>query len=133
MDQTDEEIMQKLEDDARASFTEIAEEVGVSEGTVRNRVEKMKDRGIIQKFTVERGQTDSVEVFVSLEVSTEREMSEVRDDLPEDIEVYELAGDIDMMLKITRGNSREVKDVVNSIRSIDGVRDTQTYMVLSGD
>ncbi|KIC39019.1 transcriptional regulator [Ruegeria sp. ANG-R] len=42
------EIVQMLEHDGRTPFSEIAQKLGVSEGTVRNRVNAMKDAGLLR-------------------------------------------------------------------------------------
>ena len=52
MDELDREILSILRKDARTPYTEIADEVGTSEGTVRNRVEQLVDDGVIERFTV---------------------------------------------------------------------------------
>ncbi|WP_323174819.1 AsnC family transcriptional regulator, partial [Natrialba sp. PRR66] len=48
MDELDREILNILRRDARTPYTEIAEEVGTSEGTVRNRVERMTEDDVIE-------------------------------------------------------------------------------------
>ncbi|EGQ43105.1 MAG: transcriptional regulator [Candidatus Nanosalina sp. J07AB43] len=131
MDSKDREILDRLEEDGRAAFTEISEDMNVSEGTVRNRVQRMKDQGIIEKFTVEVSEREQVKAFVSVDISTEREFEAVLDDLPDDVEVFEVAGRFDLFVKVSRYSSEEVNKVVDDIRSIGGVNDTTTYMVLS--
>mgnify|MGYP002762855486 CR=1 FL=1 len=44
MDELDRQILDILRRDARTPYTEIAAQVGTSEGTVRNRVERLTDR-----------------------------------------------------------------------------------------
>lgn len=131
MDSKDREILDRLEEDGRAAFTEISEDMNVSEGTVRNRVQRMKDQGVIEKFTVEVSEREQVKAFVSVNISTEREFEAVLDDLPDDVEVFEVAGRFDLFVKVSRYSSEEVNKVVDDIRSIGGVNDTTTYMVLS--
>lgn len=131
MDSTDEKILEILKEDGRASFTDIAEKVGVSEGTVRNRVEKLQDSGVIQNFTVNVDEGSGISAFISINVSTEREFEKIISDFPDDLEVYELAGDMDMMAKAKRDSSEDINDVVDSIRAVEGVESTQTYMILS--
>ncbi len=48
MDQVDRAIIAYLQYDGRMPFTAIAEKVGVSEATVRNRVARMRREGILQ-------------------------------------------------------------------------------------
>lgn len=131
MDDKDEKILEYLKKNGRAPFTEIGEAVGVSEGTVRNRVEKMREDGVIKNFTVEVEKNQGVSAFISVDISTEREFDKVVDELPEDLEVFELAGDTDLFVKISRESSEKINEVVDHIRSVDGVTGTKTYMVLS--
>jgi DNA-binding Lrp family transcriptional regulator len=128
MDHVNEEILNILEKEARKSFTDIADEVGVSEGTVRNRVEKMMEQGVIEKFTVERGQTASKAV-VMVELETGRDIEEVLEEFP-DVGVMEVAGEYDLVLEIEENSNPEINSVLDEIRSIEGVASTETYMVL---
>ena len=41
MDELDQQILSILREDARTPYTEIADAIGTSEGTVRNRVEQL--------------------------------------------------------------------------------------------
>ncbi|MEM3148398.1 MAG: winged helix-turn-helix transcriptional regulator, partial [Candidatus Jordarchaeales archaeon] len=53
VDEIDRKILSILLDDGRKSFNEISLMVGVSTGTVANRVRKLIERGVIKRFTVE--------------------------------------------------------------------------------
>ena len=57
LDETDLVILQRLLDDARRSYRGIAEEVDLSAPTVSNRVERLRDIGLIRRFTVELDRT----------------------------------------------------------------------------
>jgi DNA-binding Lrp family transcriptional regulator len=128
MDETDKKILDILEEDARKSFTDIAEEADVSEGTVRNRVEKMLEAGVIEKFTVKRGSTASKAV-VMVRLETGRDIESVLKEFP-DVEVMEVAGEHDLILEIEKNSNPEINSVLDDIRSIEGVESTETYMVL---
>jgi len=51
MNENDRKIVEMLMENARASFTDIANELGVSESTVRKRVKYLEENGIIKKYT----------------------------------------------------------------------------------
>ena len=53
MDDKDKKIIELLMENARMPFTEIAKKLGVTETTVRKRVEEMEKKGIIKKYTIE--------------------------------------------------------------------------------
>ena len=50
MDEKDRKIIEILEKNARTPFTQIAKEVGLSEGAVRKRVEALERKGVIRKY-----------------------------------------------------------------------------------
>jgi len=53
MDSTDMKILSILQDDSRKSFVELAEELGLSETAVRNRVSRLIEKGVIKRFTIQ--------------------------------------------------------------------------------
>ncbi|MFB6203177.1 MAG: Lrp/AsnC family transcriptional regulator [Candidatus Nanohaloarchaea archaeon] len=131
MDETDREILRILEENGRKSYTEISEQVGVSEGTVRNRVQDLKDRGVIEKFTVEVREEEEMSAFVAVEIGTESDPSEIYDEISDDFEVFEVAGPLDAFVRVRGENSAEINRAVDRIRAVDGVSSTETYMVLN--
>ncbi|RLG99028.1 transcriptional regulator, partial [Candidatus Bathyarchaeota archaeon] len=53
VDEVDLRILKMLQEDGRRPFTEIAENLGLSESAVRKRVQALQRKGVIKKFTVE--------------------------------------------------------------------------------
>ncbi|WP_226004714.1 AsnC family transcriptional regulator [Natrinema salinisoli] len=73
LDETDMEILRLLGDDARRPYSEIAEAVGLSGPAVSDRVERLEEAGIIERFTVDVDQSQlraGVPVFVRATVPT---------------------------------------------------------------
>ncbi|MFO8110026.1 MAG: AsnC family transcriptional regulator, partial [Thermoplasmata archaeon] len=61
MDDVDKKILEILKSDSRAHYVDIASKVGLTEGAVRRRVTKLKENGIIKRFTIETtAQVESV-------------------------------------------------------------------------
>ena len=52
LDEIDTKILELLEEDARRSFTEMAEKLKVSESSIRKRVSALQKEGVIKKFTI---------------------------------------------------------------------------------
>ncbi len=129
MDELDREILDVLKQDGRRSFTDIAERVEVSEGTVRNRVEDMKERGVIERFTVETSQ-EGMSAVVMVSVSTGKSIEKVFESFPEGIEAQEVTGDFDIIVKLERPSIEELNSQLDEIRGIEGVEETRTYSVL---
>ncbi len=130
MDNTDQVILSKLRSDGRKSFIEIGREVGLTEGAVRARIGKMVRNGTIKKFTVET--KDDVRAIVMVATSRSVSTSTVSDaikGLGVD-RVYEISGNFDIICFMESGSIDEVNSTVEQIRSINGVADTSTSMVL---
>jgi len=49
---TDLEILRGLMKNSRVAFTKLAEEIGIPDTTLHFHVKKMKEKGIIKKFTI---------------------------------------------------------------------------------
>jgi len=52
MDEKDKKIIEALRENSRTPFTEIAQRIGVSESTIRNRVQALENDGVIKKYTI---------------------------------------------------------------------------------
>jgi len=128
MDERDRAILAILQDNGRAPFTEIAEEIGVSEGTVRNRVKRLRDEDVIDHFTVQTDHGASAVVLVDL--STDEDIDSIVARFPEDIRVYEVAGGHDLVLRFSRSDRDELNETIDAVRSVDSVVGTTTYTVL---
>lgn len=130
MDQIDRNILEYLKQNGRAAYTKIADELDVSEGTVRNRVQRMKEDGVIERFTVEtRG--EGISAIVMVKLSTEVSLENVLGSLSENIDFHEVTGDHDLVMEIERGTTGELNEEIDGIRAIEGVVDTKTYPVLN--
>ncbi|MFX1402236.1 MAG: Lrp/AsnC family transcriptional regulator, partial [Promethearchaeota archaeon] len=53
MDVIDLKILEELKENSRVSFNDISQRVGKTEATVRRRVKKLEEDGIIKKYTIE--------------------------------------------------------------------------------
>jgi len=130
MDQIDRVLLEKLSADSRISFLSVAKELGISEGTIRQRVSKLLKKGIIRKFTIELGSSTTaiVEVMTSSKVPTQK-ISEKIQKLGVK-KLFEVAGKISIIAIIQADDLTKLNQLVESIRSIDGVIQTETFPVL---
>ena len=53
MDIVDLKILELLKENSRMSFNDISQNVGKTEATIRRRVKKLTEEGIIRKFTID--------------------------------------------------------------------------------
>lgn len=129
MDERDREIIDILNKNSRVSNSEIARILGVSEGTVRQRIERLLKDGIIKKFTISFGK----EVFTSLILI--KVIPEMSQDILEILksnydEIYEVSGSFDYSVRIIAHDLNVINRAADFIRSIEGVIETDTLIRL---
>lgn len=72
LDDTDREILRLLLEDARRPYSDIAEHVDLSAPAVSDRVERLRDLGVIRRFTVDVDRSklrEGIDVLVELRVA----------------------------------------------------------------
>lgn len=129
MDERDRQIIDILNKNSRTSNSEIARALGISEGTVRLRIQRLLDNGIIKKFTISFGK----EVFTSLIlIKVIPEMSQhILGILKLNYdEIYEVSGSFDYSVRIIAHDLNVINRAADFIRSIEGVIETDTLIRL---
>ncbi|MDG5817697.1 Lrp/AsnC family transcriptional regulator [Natronococcus sp. A-GB7] len=132
MDELDRRILDTLRRDARTPYTEIADEVGTSEGTVRNRVERMMDDGVIERFTIST-HTGNVKAMIEVSVAVDVDTKAVSERMAEWEEVdfvWMVSGEQDIVLVVDAADTRGVNDLITQARDQDEVVSTQTRLIL---
>ena len=132
-DKTDDKIIGFLRDDARESFVEIGKKLKLSESAVRRRVKNLVDGGVIEKFTVEMGESNTTSAIVLISVDSATDTSKVSAKLTklEAVKtVYEITGQYDISVIIRAGNIAEINMCIDDLRKIQGVIDTNTVIIL---
>ena len=132
-DKTDDKIIGFLRDDARESFVEIGKKLKLSESAIRRRVKNLVDSGVIERFTVEMGETNTTSAIVLISVDSATDTSKVSTKLTklEDVKtVYEITGQYDISVIIRSGNIAEINICIDELRKIQGVIDTNTVIIL---
>jgi len=130
LDIVDKKILEYLLNDARTSFLSISKELKVSEGTIRQRVAKLQKRGVIRSFTIELGTatTAFVEIITSSSVPTLKISEKIKKFGT--VRVFEVTGRFTIIAMIQTESLDKLNQVLESIRSIEGVIQTETFPVL---
>jgi len=132
MDGLDREILEVLRRDARTPYTEVADAVGTSEGTVRNRVERMVEAGVIERFTVatRAGNVKAmIEVGVDVDVDTPTVAGEMA--AWEEVDfVWQVSGETDIVLVVDAADTERLNDLITRARRLDQVVSTETRLIL---
>ena len=132
MDDLDRRILSILRRDSRAPYTEIADRVGTSEGTVRNRVERLIDEGIIERFTVAT-HTGNVKAMVEVSVAVDVDTTAVSGRLAEWDEVdfvWQVSGEEDIVMVVDAADTNAVNNLITRTRGLDEVENTKTRLIL---
>ncbi|ELY44286.1 Lrp/AsnC family transcriptional regulator [Natronorubrum sulfidifaciens] len=132
MDELDRQILDILRRDARTPYTEIADEVETSEGTVRNRVERMMDDDIIERFTIST-RTGNVKAMLEIGVAVDVDTKAVSERMAEWEEVdfvWMVSGEQDIVLVVDAADTRGVNDLITQARDQEEVVSTKTRLIL---
>jgi Lrp/AsnC family transcriptional regulator len=108
MDAIDRKILAVLQKDASLSVAEIGNRVGLSSTPCWKRIQRLEAEGVIQRRVAVVDQDKlglGVTVFVSIETGDHSEdwlqrFAETVSALPEVMEFYRMAGDVDYMLRV---------------------------------
>ncbi len=136
VDEMDLKIIEMLEADARVSFREISKRLGISEGTVYNRVKRLQDEGIIKGYSAKVDPTKlgmDLTAVIGLRVAgghlveVEEEVSKMKGVCC----VYDVTGGYDAIV-IARFRSRaDLNSFIKGILSNPHVERSVTHVVLN--
>ena len=114
MDAIDRKILAVLQDNAALSVAEIGSRVGLSSTPCWKRIQRLESEGIIQKRVALVDQDRiglGVSIFVSIETGDHSQdwldrFAQVVGSMPEVMEFYRMAGDVDYMLRVVVADMR---------------------------
>jgi len=132
IDNLDKRIIEILKNDSRCPFVDIADQLGVSEGTVRSRVHRMTDDGIIRGFTIKTS-SRNVKALVEIVIDVNTDGSEIADELskfPGITEVYEVTGDLDLIAIVDVDSSQRLNEIIEKVRRFSSIISTRTRLIL---
>ncbi|MFX1407570.1 MAG: Lrp/AsnC family transcriptional regulator [Promethearchaeota archaeon] len=137
LDDKDKRILEMLIEDSRRAYKDIAEdpEVSLSESTVRKRVLKLQEEGVIEKFTIKvcREEERCIYAFITLIPKNESEMKELLREtqiLPQCEEVYFLAGQCGVLVKVNVPEITELDALVENFRGRSDVKSVERVCVV---
>ncbi|MFX0058863.1 MAG: Lrp/AsnC family transcriptional regulator [Candidatus Hodarchaeota archaeon] len=140
LDEKDKRILELLIEDSRISFTDISkklkeEGLSLEESTVRKRVIKLQDEGVIEKFTIKicREEERCIYAFITLIPKNESEIKElIRETqiLPQCEEVYFLAGQCGVLIKVNVPEITELDALVESFRGRSDIKSVERVCVV---
>ncbi len=133
LDALDTQIIEALQDNGREAFRALATRLGVSEATIRNRYGRLTETGVLQVTAVTNPLGLGFDAMAMLGVSVEGPPERVADQLSdwrEAIYVVVVAGRFDLLVELVADDRRDLLDLIGRVRSLNGVRDTETFVYL---
>jgi Lrp/AsnC family leucine-responsive transcriptional regulator len=136
LDAVDERILRLLVRNARATWREVGDEVGLSANAVAQRVRRMEQVGVVRGWTAVldpalHGETGSA--LVLLRITTEADAERIEAGiaaLPAVVEVLDLSGPWDYQVRVRFRALPELYEVTNALRVLPGVVGIETRTVL---
>ena len=135
MDATDHQLLALLRRDARTPVATLASKLGVSRGTVSNRITKLEDAGTIVGYTVRlRPEAQPAEIRAWMSIAVEgNEMRSVIASLlgePGAASLHDTNGRWDLLAELQASSLSELSQVLERIRLIRGISNTETSIHL---
>ncbi|MBY3554608.1 Lrp/AsnC family transcriptional regulator [Modestobacter lapidis] len=137
MDAVDDQLISLLRANGRASYAELARQVGLSAPSVHERVGKLEASGVITGYravvdpaAVGVGVTALVGVIESDSVD-DTGLEEAMARLPSVEDCWRVAGSEGYVLKVRVSDIAALEDTISALNRIRGVARTRTTVVLS--
>ena len=133
-DSLDRAIMNVLRESSRSSFVEIASRVGVTERTVRTRVRRLEEDGIIRGYTI-REAGIGLTALIRLKVGPGTEIGTLAGEFStwKGVEcVYEISGDADLIAIVLVDDTVGLREMLDRmwLTAPAEISSTQTELVL---
>jgi DNA-binding Lrp family transcriptional regulator len=135
MDDKDRRLLQLLHQDARAPLKTLAADVGLARSSVRERIAKLEQAGVIRGYRADLGDAltpGDVRAFLLLKLMRTPLPETIRriNALPGTRRCYSVSGEIDLVVEVAVASMRELNDHRDAVARLDGVGDVTTMPVL---
>ena len=138
MDNIDTAILYCLKENGRVTASEISKKVKLSIPAVAERIRKLEQNSIIQKYTIklDRRQTgQKLLAFIFVNIDKTEHINSFRSQitvLPDVLECHHLAGAYDYLLKVSVSDTDALESfLTNKLKKITGVSSSNTFITLA--
>ena len=135
IDELDEKILKKVLFDARLSYRNIAEQIGISAPTVLSRINRLQGRQIIKSYSaILDHEKLGYDLTAIIEVTAHKgkivEVEKAISKFPNVCAVYDITGLTDMIIVAKFRNRRELSQFVKKELALPAIERTNSHMVL---
>ena len=136
LDDTDRELISLLRKDARLTVATLAAKLGVSRGTVTNRLRKLEDEQVIVGYTLKLrpdAEPDMIRAWMGVLVDGNQTRSVTASLLGEPgvAALHDTNGRWDLLAELRAESMAELSNVLERIRLIKGIANTETSILLA--
>lgn len=136
LDSTDRAIVEALCQDARLSQRQLAQIVGVAQGTITNRLRKLEDEGTIRGYApILSAESVGWSMTVMAGLCIEKgKMMDVQKHISADsrvFSVYDVTGDWDSMVLARVKDREDLDNLTKTVFTLDGITRSYTHVVLN--
>ena len=137
VDNIDIKILRVLQTDFRLPLTQLSEQLGIPHGTVRDRIRKMEEAGVIERYATILNPAKIgfllncfVEVTLDQQVENNRAI-EALCKIEEVTEIHTLTGNVDAFVRIWARDVEHLRQILyDKFTNIPGIVRTNTIIVL---
>ena len=134
-DELDKRIIDMLSKSSQGSYRQLAKELGVHPTTLIQRVRVLESKGYVTGY---RAKLDYMKMgfdFMGMiQVFVDKDVLDVQQNIksiPQVLAVFDVTGDCDSIVWIACRGREEFSEIVKSILTIDGVKKTNTSIILN--
>ena len=136
LDAIDRSIVEALCEDARTSQRQLAQKVGVAQGTITNRLRRLEEEGVIIGYSpIIDAESVGWGMTVMAGLCIEKGMMmEVQRNISADsrvFSVYDVTGDWDSMVLARVKNRKDLDDLTKTVFTMNGITRSYTHVVLN--
>ncbi|TET59996.1 MAG: Lrp/AsnC family transcriptional regulator [Promethearchaeota archaeon] len=135
LDEIDRNILRILQNDARTSYREIQDKLGISIGTIHNRIAKLKKNGVIEGYTLKlNNEKLGYKLTFLIRINcdgkfTEEILNDIKD-IPEVCSVFHTTGDQSAALICRFKESEDVHKFIRDLNQKEYITRTNSNMIL---
>ncbi|MFW9894281.1 MAG: Lrp/AsnC family transcriptional regulator [Promethearchaeota archaeon] len=135
LDDIDKNIIRILQEDARTSYREIQDRLGISIGTIHNRISKLRDNGIIEGYTlrlnnIKLGYKLSFLIRINCDGKFTEEILNEISKIPEVCSVFHTTGEQSAALICRFQESEDVHNFIRKLNEKEFITRTNSNMIL---
>ena len=135
LDEIDLQIIEMLRQDGREAFTQIAERLTVSPGMIRQRYSRLVELGVLKVVAITNPLQRGLKTMALVGIRTAGDrMLEIADQvaaLEQVVYLVVVSGRYDLVAEVfCRNNEDLLKFITEKLYSIEGIRETETFMHL---